>query len=129
MRSQVHVDEYKLGMYRSLLSKDKDNVYGAPLSPEASRLVGFMCGNRPQEGCLTSDITARIHSCEKGAYCETMKMAMKTSRVVWIRPIVAHLSDGQDVIEVGVGGGGTDLERDTELEGLSGEDINSILEM
>jgi hypothetical protein len=46
--------------------------------------------------------------------------------VVWIRPIVTHLKDGRDVMEVGIGGGGEDLTRATTL---TPEDILKILQL
>jgi len=73
-----------------------------------------MCGNEQKEGCLTSDWAdpkIKIHSCETGNYCDALKVAARDSRVVWIQPIIAHLPDGVDIIEVGIGGGGGDLEQ------------------
>lgn len=114
-------------VYRSLVSKDTNNKYGAQfhMTSEAPGLVGFMCGNTHHEGCLTLDETVRLHSCEKGNYCSTIQ---KTP-VVWIQPIITHLSNGQDITEIGVGGGGGDLERDAELDFFLPEDIDNLLEM
>lgn len=114
-------------VYRSLVSKDASNRYGAELhmAPEAPGLVGFMCGNGQHQGCLTTDERVRIHSCEKGNYCSTIQ----SSPVVWIRPIVAHLPNGQDVAEIGVGGGGDDLVRDAELDTLSPGEIHHLLSL
>ena len=53
---------------------------------------------------------------------------MLNSRVVWIQPVVAHLPQGGDIIELGAGGGGADLERDTNIGLLSREEIESFLE-
>lgn len=36
--------------------------------------------------------------------------------VVKIQPVVAHLRGGGELLEIGVGGGGDDLERDAELD-------------
>jgi hypothetical protein len=83
-----------------------------------------MCGNTYHPGCLTRDETVRLHSCEKGNYCSTVK----NSPVVWIQPIITRLPSGQDVAEVGVGGGGDDLEREPELDYLSPDDVESLLE-
>jgi hypothetical protein len=53
---------------------------------------------------------------------------VKNSSVVWIQPIITRLPDGQDIAEVGVGGGGDDLEREAELDYLSPDDVASLLE-
>ncbi|KAL2135047.1 hypothetical protein VTI74DRAFT_9967 [Chaetomium olivicolor] len=124
--SKIHVDEYKMSMFCSVVATNPDSKFAPSfhLAPEAPGLVGFMCGNTYHVGCLTSDETVRIHSCEKGNYCATVK----SSPVVWIRPIITRLADGQDVAEVGVGGGGDDLEREAELDYLSPEDVQTILD-
>ncbi|TDZ28004.1 Protein artemis [Colletotrichum trifolii] len=46
-----------------------------------------------------------------------------------LTPVVAHLTSGGEMAEIGVGGGGDDLERDAELEPLSPADIESVLGM
>jgi hypothetical protein len=61
--SQVHVDDYRYGLYRSLMSGVE------PKAQEARQLIGFQCGNHFQQGCLT-DEQSRLHSCEKGTECE-----------------------------------------------------------
>ncbi|KAK3984593.1 beta-lactamase-like protein [Cladorrhinum sp. PSN332] len=126
-RSKIHVDEYKSLMYRSLVAKDKNSQFATQfhLAPEAPALVGFMCGNTYHTGCLTTDESVRIHSCEKGNYCQTVK----NSPVVRIQPIITRLPNGQDVAEMGVGGGGDDLEREVELDYLLPEDIEALLEL
>ena len=127
LQSKIHVDRYKSLIYRSLVAKDKDHQFAAQfhLAPEAPALVGFMCGNTSHPGCLTLDENVRVHSCEKGNYCQKVK----TSPVVWIKPIITRLPNGQDIAEVGVGGGGDDLEREAELDYLLPEDIESLLEL
>lgn len=114
-------------MFRSLVSRHSDSQFAPQLhlAPEAPGLVGFMCGNTYHPGCLTLDETVRLHSCEKGNYCRTVQK----SPVVWIRPIIARLPDGQDIAEVGVGGGGGDLERKAELDYLLPQDIEPFLEL
>lgn len=104
LNSKIHVDDYKLQMYKSLRVEHANGRY-THLSPEAPALVGFMCGNRDHPGCLTDDKNVRLHSCEKGDYCSVIK----DTPVVWIEPIIAHLPDHHDIAEVGIGGGDDDL--------------------
>ncbi|KAK4103240.1 hypothetical protein N658DRAFT_514742 [Parathielavia hyrcaniae] len=112
--SRIHVDKYKLDMFRSLVAMDPENKFAPSyhLAPEAPGLAGFMCGNTYHAGCLTLDESVRLHSCEKGNYCATVK----NSRVVWIQPIITRLPDGHDVAEIG-----------DELDYLSQEDVVSLL--
>lgn len=100
-------------MYRSLAAKDPASRYRAQhhLSPEAARLVGFMCGNVFHPGCLTLDENCRLHSCEKGNYCKKVLQ----SPVVRIQPVVSRLPGGEEILELGVGGG-DDLNREVELD-------------
>ncbi|KAG5771509.1 hypothetical protein H9Q72_001949 [Fusarium xylarioides] len=91
--------------------KSKANIH---LTPESPALTGHMCGNTPHPGCLTSEENVRLHSCEKGNLCEVAQRPTTIS----IQPIVAHLPTGEDLAEVGVGGGGVDLQREAELEFL-----------
>lgn len=129
LRSRIHVDEYKMRIYTSLVSQLHGNGHSTShvhhLSPEASALVGFMCGNTYHPGCLTRDEGVRLHSCEKGNYCDVVKK----SPVVWIQPIVARLPEGGEVFELGVGGGGDDLEREAELEHLSLEETDVLMDL
>lgn len=53
---------------------------------------------------------------------------MQESPVVWISPIVAHLPNGYDITEVGIGGGGDDLEREAELDGFSADEAQTLIE-
>lgn len=114
-------------VYKSLVAKDAGNKFGTQfhMAPEAPGLVGFMCGNTYHAGCLTLDDSVRLHSCEKGNYCSPVQKGP----VVRILPIIAHLPDGQDLAEIGVGGGGDDLERDAELDFLSLGDVDTLLEV
>ncbi|PSR97444.1 beta-lactamase-like protein [Coniella lustricola] len=107
--TRIHVDNYKLQAYESLhiRMKDDEDYY---LSPEAPALVGFKCGNRFQAGLLTDKQTVRLHSCEKGSRCLTMQR----DNVVFITPIIAHLSRTEDMAEHGIGGGCGDLEHNKE---------------
>jgi DNA cross-link repair 1C protein len=113
-------------IYQSLrMQNSPDDRFGPSIhhSREAPALVGFMCGNSPHPGCLTSDTNVRLHSCEKGNMCGVAQQAS----VVRIQPVIAHLSDGRDMSEVGVGGGGDDLEREAELDHLSADDLQALL--
>lgn len=113
-----------MGVYKSLATRSKDNRFAAQthLIKEAPYLVGFTCGNNQREGCLTLDENVRIHSCEKGTSCAVVEK----KPIVWIKPIVAHLKDGRDMIEVGIGGGGDDLAQNPSLEI---EDILALIDM
>lgn len=53
----------------------------------------------------------------------------RRSTTVKIQPIIAHLSDGDDLAEIGVGGGGDDLEREVELEYLDQADLGALIAM
>jgi hypothetical protein len=53
------------------------------------------------------------------------KMAYKN--VVWITPIVAHLRNDDDMVEVGIGGGAGDLEESDQVV-LSTEDLRQWLD-
>ncbi|KAL2266186.1 hypothetical protein VTJ83DRAFT_5538 [Remersonia thermophila] len=124
LRSKIHVDEYKWLIFRSLApTSPEDSASPSHLVSEAPGLVGFMCGNAYHAGCLTRDENVRLHSCEKGVYCDTVK----NNPVVWIRPIITRLSDGRDVVEAGVGGGGEDLRRKPELGHLSLGDADMLI--
>ncbi|KAI1141751.1 Metallo-hydrolase/oxidoreductase [Hypoxylon sp. FL0543] len=124
LNSKIHVDKYKMGVYKSLVTKSTDKRFAAQthLTKEAPHLVGFTCGNHQREGCLTLDEDARIHSCEKGMGCTVTE----TKKIVWIQPVVAHLEDGRDMLEVGIGGGGGDF---AQKPSLKAEDILALLEV
>lgn len=109
-------------MYKALQVKLDEDQY-VHLSPEAPALTGYACGNQFRPGILTRDETARIHSCEKGTRCVTMARG----NVVWITPIVTHLSSTSDMAEIGIGGGLDDLENKDELV-LSPEDARVLFQ-
>lgn len=106
-----------MGIYTSLSSKIGDHRFAS--------LTGYKCGNAWHPGCLTADENARLHSCEKGNLCSVASQP----NVVKIQPIVAHLPNGTDIAEAGVGGGGNDFQRDAELGSLSAEDIRALQEL
>lgn len=116
------MDDYKWKMYQSLRVQVADD-HDLHLSPEAAALTGFSCGNAYQEGILTRDENVRLHSCEKGTRCATMK----NGGIVFITPIVAHLPRDKDMEEVGIGGGAGDLEQKDELT-LTSQDARLLLE-
>lgn len=117
LKSPIHVDEYKMRIYASLSSKIGDHRFAS--------LAGYMCGNARHPGCLTVHESVRLHSCEKGNLCSVADQP----NVVKIQPIVAHLVDGTDIAEVGIGGGGNDFQRDAELGALSPKDIQTLQEL
>ncbi|KAI7768122.1 hypothetical protein LZL87_011098 [Fusarium oxysporum] len=96
LKSKIHVDDYKLRIYGSLKSNTTDSRFDTDihLTPESPALTG--------------------HICEKGNLCEVAQRPTTIS----IQPIVAHLPTGEDLAEVGVGGGGDDLQREAELKFL-----------
>lgn len=63
LRSQIHVDDYRYGLYHALTKAN------GPRPNELNQLIGYHCGNHYQVGCLTR-AQARLHSCEYGAGCE-----------------------------------------------------------
>ena len=113
-------------LYRSLRGDTEDNSTKKDGSEKSNKdkipsvsfhvheghvLGGFQCGNTPQAGCLTDDISVRIHSCEKGMRCEAIDQ-----NTVWIQPIIRRTKSGEEVAEIGIGGGGGDLSRRPELD-------------
>lgn len=124
---KIHVDDYKLRIYNSMNTSSSETRLGlgAQPTPTAAALTGFMCGNTPQSGCLTSDHNVRLHSCESGNMCPIAKR----SSVVRIQPVIAYFSDGGVIQEAGIGGGGEDLEREPELGVLNQNDLEILLRM
>jgi hypothetical protein len=87
LRSRIHLDTYRAGIYGSLSSLDKKSLREVGLNVtsdnkflresgldvrEAPALCGFRNGNRMQPGCLTSQPDVRIHSCERGMGCPVL---------------------------------------------------------
>ncbi len=60
----VHVDAYRHGVYFALANSDAKIK-----APEAQKMIGYLCGNHFQRGCLTVE-QSQVHSCEKGTGCE-----------------------------------------------------------
>ena len=101
--TQVHLDDYRYGLYRALANGPE------PKAPEATKLMGFRCGNHDQEGCVT-DRQTRLHSCEYGTGCPVWN-----ADFVRITPIISR-HDGVEMREAGAGGGKGDLNPRHELE-------------
>ena len=119
-KGQIHVDQYKCRLYRSLACI----TAGTNCSYEGSALFGFPCGHRDQAGCLTPAKGVRLHSCERGTRCTTLE----TADVVYIIPIVSRSVEGTVIPEAGAGGGAGDLIRshDLELEDLEDDEIAKL---
>ncbi|KAI6900006.1 hypothetical protein KC318_g8075 [Hortaea werneckii] len=103
LNSQIHLDHYRYGLYRALFNGTE------PRAAETPKLMGFLCGNHFQAGCLTNR-EARIHSCEKGTNCEIWN-----EDFVRITPIISR-HRGVEMAELGAGGGQGDLDQHHELE-------------
>ncbi|EEQ87763.2 DNA repair protein [Blastomyces dermatitidis ER-3] len=108
LNTRIHVDEYQMGVYRSLTTR-VTNGFGVD---EAPFLCGFQLGNTQIPGCLTVDHGARIHSCEPGMVCSSISKGPS----VYITPIVSRMDDGSEIPELGAGGGQGDLYQSHELE-------------
>ncbi|TGO71723.1 hypothetical protein BELL_0538g00070 [Botrytis elliptica] len=120
--SQIHVDKYKYKLYQSL-RQDGSDGQSRFLAPEGPVLVGCIVGNGPKEGCLTTDKSVRIHSCEKGMGCS----AYGEDDIVLIRPFIARGPDGVEIAEVGIGGGWGDLVPSYEVA-MDFDDVKEFLE-
>ena len=118
--AQIHVDDYKYSIYRSLAAIAGEG----PQSMESSALCGFKCANRYQPGCLTDNPKVPIHSCERDAGCLTLE----ASKVVWITPIITRTSQGP-LPELGAGGGGGDLVQAHELTLDDSKAVDELLKL
>ncbi|KAJ5543451.1 hypothetical protein N7461_009454 [Penicillium sp. DV-2018c] len=105
--TKIHVDRYQMGLYQSLIRTPGNRGVS-----EAPALCGFELGNRTAAGCLSHDMSSRIHSCEPGISCS----AARGPKTVYIVPIVNRTSSGAEIPEVGAGGGMGDLSQTHELE-------------
>ncbi|TGO24798.1 hypothetical protein BPAE_0094g00060 [Botrytis paeoniae] len=120
--SQIHVDKYKYKLYQSLRQEGSDGQ-SRFLAPEGPLLVGCIVGNGPKEGCLTTDKSVRIHSCENGMGCS----AYGEDDIVLIRPFIARGPDGVEIAEVGIGGGWGNLVPSYEVA-MDFDDVKEFLE-
>lgn len=112
-----------MGLY-SALRDDGERFSGSYLTQEAPILAGYSVGNADHSGILTLDNTVRLHSCEKRLRCSHLG-----DQTVWIKPIVARTSSGQEICEIGVGGGGGDLNQRPEIELGSDAIIMQLMEL
>ncbi|KAJ5601015.1 DNA repair metallo-beta-lactamase [Penicillium lagena] len=107
LNTKVHIDQYQMGLYRSLV-----RASGTCSISEASALCGFSLGNGTVAGCLSGNLTSRVHSCEPGVSCPTAR----SPNTVYIVPIVNRTTEGAEIPEIGAGGGIGDLYQTHELE-------------
>ncbi|KAL8672524.1 MAG: hypothetical protein Q9168_003027 [Polycauliona sp. 1 TL-2023] len=121
LRSQIHVDDYKWRLYKSL------SLLGGSASEsiEGAALCGYQFGNRTQAGCLTQDESVRLHSCERGTKCSLVETS---KNIVWITPLI-NRSDQGDIPELGAGGGGGDLTQTHELEMSDPQTVLKLIEL
>ena len=122
LESRIHLDRYRWGLYSAL----SNTAPGAPECLEAVQLCGFKLGNHRKDGCLTSDHSVRLHSCEKGTACPVIQ---NNRNVVRILPIVSRLSNGVEVHEMGIGGGKGDLDQTHELEVNDDMTLRSLMQL
>lgn len=110
--SQIHIDSYKMRLYQSLRydAKGPDEKTSSFLARESPLLTGYKFGNTDQAGILTLEKSVRLHSCEKNMKCSGLN-----KKTVWIRPIITRTASGQDIPEMGIGGGGGDLTQQPDL--------------
>lgn len=108
LSTTIHLDRYRWEIYRSLA-----RTRGTPECREAAQLVGFQLGNTRGGGCLTSSTKTRIHSCERGSGCAVID---NNPNVVRIVPIITRMSNGDEMHEMGIGGGKGDLDHVNELD-------------
>lgn len=108
LSTSIHLDRYRWEIYKSLA-----RTRGTPECREAAQLVGFQLGNARGGGCLTSSTKTRIHSCERGSGCVVID---NNPNVVRIVPIITRMSNGDEMHEMGIGGGKGDLDRINELD-------------
>lgn len=79
LSSQIHVDEYRMGLYRALFNGTD------PKAPEAVKMTGFRCGNHFIPGYLT-DQQVQIHSCEQGTGCSVSSKGKLPVRLLAFLP-------------------------------------------
>ncbi|KAL5119686.1 hypothetical protein ACEQ8H_002292 [Pleosporales sp. CAS-2024a] len=144
LKSPVHLDSYRAGIYGSLSTLNQKelrtiglNVHGDNQSLrdsgmeiyEAAALCGFRNGNHIQPGCLTSREDVRLHSCERGMRCRVIDHDDK-AQVVHIIPIVSRTTNGIELADLGAEGGGKgDLSQREELTTSSVAELSKLEEL
>jgi hypothetical protein len=111
LATTIHVDPYQLRLFDP--KSDETNNAPGYHTFEGPSLTGFEVGNKVQDGCLSTDTTSLVHSCEPGMPCHSRLIP---EDIVWVTPIICRLPDGTELLEVGAGGGGGDLYQTSELE-------------
>ncbi|CAO2658095.1 Nn.00g073550.m01.CDS01 [Neocucurbitaria sp. VM-36] len=129
LNSRIHLDDYRARIYGSLSTLERKQLREIGLDVlvdnkslresgleirEAPALCGFRNGNHIQRGCLTSREGVRIHSCERGMGCRVIDRDTD-AKVVHIIPIITR-ANGDEIAELGAGGGKGDLDQKEELE-------------
>jgi hypothetical protein len=140
--SRIHLDDYRAGIYGSLSTLQKRQLTEIGLNVqadnkslresgleirEAPALCGFRNGNHIHPGCLTSQESVRIHSCERGMGCQVMDHDKK-AKSVHIIPIITR-ANGVDIAELGAGGGKGDLDQKEALEMSGVVEIGKLMEL
>lgn len=126
LQSQIHLDEYRSRIYESISALRNDDLRGCGLEVrEAPALCGFKNGNHTQPGCLTSQPSVRLHSCERGTGCPIVDQDT-TTKIVHIIPIVTR-ANGTEIAEVGAGGGQGDLDLKEQLETTDAADVSRLM--
>ena len=87
--------------------------------------MGYQCGNHWKTGCLTSDHTVRLHSCEHGTGCP----ALYSTDTVLILPIINRSHAGDIVPELGAGGGGADFTPTEEIDVSDRESVERLIDI
>ncbi len=142
LNSRIHLDDYRARIYGSLSTLDRRHLREVGLDVPASNkslqesgleirdapaLCGFRNGNHIQPGCLTSQEDVRIHSCERGMGCSVLDRD-KNTKIVHIIPIITR-ANGEDIMELGAGGGKGDLDQKEELESGEMSDVGKLMEL
>ena len=108
--SPIHLDPYRLGLYSSLARSCGPGLERR----EAPVFCGVKVANLDRPGNLTRDTRVRLHSCEQGTECSLMS-SKTANQVVRIKPIISR-HDGQELLELGAGGGRGGLSHRPELD-------------
>ncbi|SMQ45167.1 unnamed protein product [Zymoseptoria tritici ST99CH_3D7] len=118
--TQIHVDQFKYGVYRSLGGSANGTI-----APEYFKLITSHYGNHEQKGCLATgdDDKHQLHSCEQGTGC-----SIWSKQFVRITPIISR-HNGQSMREPGAGGGDGDLTLRHELEFQDAVEFGQLMEL